>query len=368
MWPDARLMRLFGIELPVLQAPMAGSSSLAMAAAVSAAGGLGALAAATLQPDALRDALAAARQAGIRRLNVNFFAARGATAGAERDAPWLGRLAGYCRDSGTPIPDRLSPGAVRFFDAESCAVIEEFAPAVVSFHFGLPDAGLLRRVKACGATVVSSATTVAEARWLAVRGCDAVIAQGYEAGGHRGMFLTDDVHSQVGTLALVPQVADAIDVPVIAAGGVADGRGVAAALALGAAGVQVGTAYLFTEEAAVNGLYRTALEGAAQSHTAITNVFSGRPARCLVNRLVRDAGPMATEAAGFPRGFSALAPLKQTAEQSGSADFSAHYGGQAAALGGKGGRREGAAALTRRLAREAQARLAWLAGPAAAPV
>jgi nitronate monooxygenase len=216
----------------------------------------------------------------------------------------------------------------------------------VSFHFGLPSADLVAFVHGWGATVLSSATTVAEARWLQDRGVDAVIAQGLEAGGHRGLFLTDDLTTQVGTFALLPQVVRAVRVPVIAAGGICDARGVAAALALGAAGVQVGTAYLRTPEADTSAVHRAALASQDAEHTALTNVFTGRPARGIVNRLVREVGPLSDLAPPFPLAATALAPLRARAEQQGSGDFSPLWAGQHAA----GCRDVAAARLTRELA------------------
>ena len=194
------------------------------------------------------------------------------------------------------------------FDDARCEVVEELRPEVVSFHFGLPADDLLDRVRASGARVIASATTVPEARWLADHGCDAVIAQGAEAGGHRGMFLTADVESQVGTMALVPQVVDAVDVPVIAAGGIADGRGIAAAFVLGASGVQIGTGYLLCPEATISGLHRAALRSPAALETALTNVFTGRPARSIVTRLMREVGPLSAAAPAVPAGDRRGAP------------------------------------------------------------
>ena len=181
-------------------------------------------------------------------------------------------------------------------------MLEEFRPAVVSFHFGLPSNELLARVRRWGAKILASATTVDEARWLEARGVDAIIAQGLEAGGHRGMFLSEDLSTQVGTLALLPQVVRAVKVPVIAAGGIADARGVAAAMALGAAGVQVGTAYLLCPEASTSALHRSALKGEGARHTAVTNLFTGRPARGIVNRIMRELGPINALAPSFPLG------------------------------------------------------------------
>ncbi len=240
------------------------------------------------------------------------------------------------------------------FDSESCALVEEFKPEIVSFHFGLPAKDLLDRVKAIGARVIGSATTVREARWLESHGCDAVIAMGLEAGGHRGNFLSDDMARQVGTFALVPQIADAIKVPVIAAGGVSDARGIVAALALGASAVQIGTAYLFCPEARVPRLHLEALANAGDDDTMITNVFTGRPARGIVNRLMLEVGPMASTAPNFPLASSAVGPLRAKSEPAGSRDFMNLWSGQAARLARRG---VPAGELTRALASAALARL-----------
>ncbi len=349
MWPDNRLRDLFSIDYPIIQAPMAGASGLDMAVAVSEAGGLGSLACAMFEADRLRSVLVSAQEQTRRPLNLNFFAHASPRNDLERDAGWLGRLAAYYAEFGLSIPAELPVGSVQPFDEARCAIVEEFAPAVVSFHFGLPDAGLVARLRSAGCKIISSATTIAEARWLAANGCDAIIAQGYEAGGHRGVFLTDSLDSQMGTMALVPQIADAVDLPVIAAGGIGDARGIVAAFALGASAVQMGTAYLFTEEAVISPAYRKSLEDAAGAETAVCNVISGRPARVLTNRLVSELGPMSTDAPAFPKGFAAIGPLRDAAEQLGKTDFSAHYCGQSAALG----RKATAFSLTRALAADA---------------
>ncbi len=358
MWPDRRLLELFGIEIPIVQAPMAGACGAAMAAAVSNAGGLGSVPAALLDATALRVEVEAIRAHTDKPFNLNFFCHAPAQVDAGRETVWRERLAGYYRELGLPLE---APSVdVGPFGEAACAALEELRPAVVSFQFGLPAASLVRRVKAAGSRVISSATTVAEARWLEEHGCDAVIAQGYEAGGHRGMFLTEDLATQMGTMALVPQIVDAVRVPVIAAGGIGDGRGMAAALALGAAGVQVGTAYLFTPEATVSPLHKAALGQAAERPTALTNVFTGRPARSLMNRVMREAGPLSDVAPAFPTAGGALAPLKAKAEAAETDDFSALWAGQAAALG----RELGSAELTRVLAEDARRRLAVLSGGA----
>ena len=339
-WPDDRVCRLLGVEVPIIQAPMAGSSTLEMARAVSGAGGVGSLACATLDADALRALIASARGVDGASfggpINANFFAHPHATEGGDPDRRWLARLAPYYERVDARPPERLGAGPVRSFDEASCDVVVAARVEIVSFHFGLPAPRLVERVKGSGAVVMSSATSVDEARWLEDRGCDVIIAQGAEAGGHRGTFLGGAVHGQLGTLALVPQVVDAVDVPVVAAGGIGDGRGVVAAFALGASGVQVGTAFLSTHEASITELHREALSQAAKLGTAITNVFSGRPARCVTNRAMAELGPMAEEVAGFPQGFSAMAPLRKQAEAQQSRDFSAHYCGQSAPLSMRG--------------------------------
>jgi len=324
----ARLQDLLGIELPIIQAPMAGVQGSALAVAVANAGGLGSLPCALLDADAMRAELAAIRARTTKPFNVNFFCHAPADPDPEREAAWRAALAPYFAEYGIDAAS-ISVGPRRSpFNAEAADALADFKPAVVSFHFGLPAADLLARVRAWGAKVLSSATTVDEARWLEARGVDAIIAQGSEAGGHRGMFLSDDVATQVGTLALVPQIARAVKVPVIAAGGIADAGGVAAARALGADGVQVGTAYLLAPEASTSAVHRAVLKTDAARVTALTNVFTGRPARAVVNRLVRELGPMNRAAPAFPLPASAIASLRAAAESKGNADFSPLWAGQ----------------------------------------
>jgi len=350
---DRRVRSLFGIDIPILQAPMAGAQGAALAIAVSEAGGLGALPGALLSAETMRAELSLIRQRTAKPVNLNFFCHTPPAPDDAREQRWRERLSPYYRELGID-PAAPIPSANRApFDASFAAIVEEFRPEVVSFHFGLPEAALLARVKATGAKVVSSATTADEARWLEDYGADAIIAQGYEAGGHRGIFLTGDVGNQPGLFALLPQVVDAVDVPVIAAGGIADARGIVAAFALGASAVQIGTAYLFTPEATITPMHREALRQAKDDGTALTNLFTGRPARGLVNRLMREAGPLSDVAPAFPTAGGALAPLKARAEAAGSADFSSLWSGQAAALG----REMGAGDLTRTLWSETRERL-----------
>lgn len=341
-----RLTDLVGIELPIVQAPMAGVQGSGLAIAVSNAGGLGSLPTAVLPPEALRAELTAIRAGTSKPYNVNFFCHAEPRPSAAREAAWRTALAPYYQELGIDAgPAQGGPGRLSFGEAV-IDLLAEFRPAVVSFHFGLPAADLVARVKALGAVVLSSATTVEEARWLEAHGADIVIAQGVEAGGHRGMFLTEDLTTQAGTLALVPQIVQAVRVPVIAAGGIADAAGVAAALALGAAGVQVGTAYLLCPEATTGAVHRAAVGSEAARHTAITNLFTGRPARGIVNRLMRELGPLSDLPPAFPLAAAAVAPLRAAAERQGRDDFSALWCGQNAS----GCREVPAAVLTRALA------------------
>ena len=322
------LRKLLGIELPIVQAPMAGVQGSDLAIAVCRAGGLGSLPCAMLRPEQIRAELSKIGASTGNPANVNFFCHTPPAADAEREAAWRAALSGYYKEFEIdPAAIPSGPGRAPFND-DAAAVLEEFKPAVVSFHFGLPAEGLLARVKAAGCRVLASATTVDEARWLESRGVDAVIAQGFEAGGHRGMFLSEDIATQVGTLALLPQIVKAINVPVIAAGGIADAAGVAAALSLGAVAVQIGTTYLACPESTTSTVHRTALKSDAARHTVLTRLFSGRPARGMVNRLIRELGPMSELAPAFPLAGPALAPLRAKAEGRGDGGFSPLWCGQ----------------------------------------
>jgi nitronate monooxygenase len=339
-------MKFLGIDLPIIQAPMAGVQLHALAAAVSNAGGLGSLPCAMLDAAGLRKELAALRAATDRPYNVNFFCHVPPPADAKREAAWRAALAPYYREYGIdPAAIPAGPGRAPF-SAEMADVLAEFKPKVVSFHFGLPSAELLQKVRAMGAKILSSATTVEEARWLESRGVDAIIAQGEEAGGHRGLFMTDDLTTQVGTFALVPQVVRAVKVPVIAAGGIADAKGVAAAIALGAAAAQLGTSYLLCPEATTSAVHRRALKSEQARHTALTNLFTGRPARGIVNRIMRELGSISDAPPAFPLATSAIAPLRAKAEAAGSGDFSPLWSGE----NPTGCREVSAAQMTRELA------------------
>ncbi len=356
MWPDRRLLDLLRIEHPIIQAPMAGFMDGNLVAAVSAAGGLGSLPCAMLTAEKIREEVSKIRVRPRKPINLNFFCHTAPVPNNARETAWRERLAPYYQefdiDPAAPVPfSNRAP-----FDAALLDVVLETKPEVVSFHFGLPPAPLYDKLKREGFVVISSATTVAEARWLAERGVDAIIAQGFEAGGHRGMFLSENIFTQVGTLALVPQIADAVKVPVIASGGIADARGIAAAFALGASGVQIGSAYLLCPEAKVSAPHRAALKSARDDGTVLTNVMTGRPARGFITRIIREQGPV-SDVPQFPLAAGALQPLRAKAEAQGSGDFSPLWSGQAAALG----RELGAGELTAKLAAEAQEHLRNLA-------
>ncbi|HEY0850743.1 MAG TPA: nitronate monooxygenase family protein [Bradyrhizobium sp.] len=358
MWPDRRLIDLFKTEFPIVLAPMAGVMDAELVIAAAQGGALGSLPCAMLSAEKAREQVNIIRQRVSAPVNMNFFCHKAVDADPRREAGWKARLGAYYKELGL---DPLSPinAANRApFDAAFCAVVEELKPEVVSFHFGLPSPDLLKRVKAAGSIVMSSATTVKEAIWLEESGADVIIAQGAEAGGHRGMFLTENIAEQPGTFALVPQVVDAVKVPVIAAGGIADGRGIAAAFALGASGVQIGTAYLRCPESKVMALARAALAQATDETTVITNVMTGRPARGIANRVMREVGPISPDAPAFPHAATALGPLKAAAEKLGRVDFTNLWAGQAVRMG----REMPAAELTRALAGGALARLSQMAG------
>lgn len=328
---------------------MAGVQDHRLVVAVCHAGGLGSLPAAMLSLDVLRSELTQICAQTDRPYNVNFFCHTPPVFDEAREATWRAALKPFydefCDELGLDINNiPTGPGRAPFTH-EAADVLEAFKPPVVSFHFGLPAPDLLARVRSWGSKIIASATTVEEALWLEAQGVDAVIAQGLEAGGHRGHFLSPDLTKQLGTFALLPQIVQAVKIPVIAAGGVADAAGVAAAMALGAAAVQVGTAYMLCPEATTSALHRAALKSPAAAHTALTNLFTGRPARGIVNRLVRELGPISVVAPEFPLATGGIAPLRAAAEKAGSGDFTPLWSGQNAS----GCREIGAAELTRAL-------------------
>ena len=341
-----QLTRLFGIELPIIQAPMAGVQGSALTIAVSQAGGLGSLPCAMLSLEALGAALTQIRAQTTKPINVNFFCHYEPEPQAAKQAMWLKQLAPYFAELGIH-PDTQAAGAQRApYTSAQAEVLAKFKPEVVSFHFGLPNEDLLLEIKSWGSKIISTATTVEEALWLEARGVDAIIAQGLEAGGHRGHFLSDDLTEQHGTFSLLPQIIAAVDVPVIAAGGIVDAKTVRAAMAMGASAVQVGTAYLLCPECTTSEIHRAALQSEAAHHTALTNLFSGRPARGIVNRFMAELGPINNAVPDFPLASSAVAGLRSAAEQQGFGDFSPLWSGKNAT----GCQAIPAAELTRQLA------------------
>src|SRR5262245_8570313 len=343
-----KLLDLLDIDTPVILAPMAGASSPELTAAVANAGGLGSYGCSRLSPTDVEKEADRIRALTNRSFNLGFFCHAEPHVTPAQEQAWRARLAPYYKELGVDPASASGPNRAPF-GADMCEALTSIRPKVVSFHFGLPEPKLVAKLKAAGCIIICSATTVAEARRLVELGCDAIVAQGLEAGGHRGMFLDMDLNAQVGTFALVPQVVDAVDVPVIAAGGITDARGAAAAFALGADAVQVGTAYLFCPEAPINPLHRAALKAARDDGTALTNVFTGRPARSLVNRLVREVGPISDVAPQFPMATAGVQALSNEGARRGIPDFTPLWAGQAASLG----REIGAAELTRNLAADA---------------
>ncbi len=330
-WPNRRILDLLQIEIPIIQAPMAGADSVALARAVASAGGLGSLGCALLTPEKIRDSVRTFRQDLNRPINLNFFCHTLNPLDAEAAARWKAFLRPHYERLHLDI-ENVPPAPLRApFDANLCSLVEELAPEIVSFHFGLPEPTLVDRIKRRGIKILSSATSLAEAKWLEARGCDAIIAQGSEAGGHRAMFLEKSISTQTGLMALLPEIVDNVSLPVIAAGGIADARGIVAAFTLGASAVQIGTAYLLCPEANVTPLYRQALLDSNNS-TVITNLYSGRPARGIMNRYLQESGPMSDAAPGFPHASTLVAPLRAASEKAGSTDYMQIWAGQAHAL------------------------------------
>ncbi|MCP4595377.1 nitronate monooxygenase [Neptuniibacter sp.] len=321
------LQQLLGIDLPIIQAPMAGVQGSELAIAVSNAGGVGSLPCAMLSADALRKEAEAIQSQTDRPFNFNFFAHDAPDNDEAAQQRWREQLSPYYAELDID-PDNVPAGPARTpFNKEMAEIVKEIRPAVVSFHFGLPAKDLLEMVREAGSKIISSATTVEEAIWLEGNGVDAIIAQGVEAGGHRGMFLTDNLETQTSTFALLQQIINAVDLPVIAAGGIVDASCVNKAIKLGAAGVQVGTAYLLCLEAKTSAIHRAALKSEESKVTVLTNVFSGRPARGIVNRLIKEQGPISCYAPQFPLATAAVAPLRFKAESLGSGDFTPLWSG-----------------------------------------
>ncbi len=307
MWPDTRLCRMLDISHPVIQAPMAGTTTPALAATVSEAGGLGSHGCATLGPGTLRDDIKQLARRTARPVNLNFFCHDERAIDPAHHRRLLDALAPHYAAAGIAPPTGMPEPPFPAFGPAQLEVLLAQPPAVASFHFGLPEAAALAALKAAGCRILASATTVAEARWLADRGADAIIAQGWESGGHRGVFLDVAQDARIGLFALLPQIVDAVEQPVIAAGGIADGRGIAAAFALGAAGVQIGTAFITADEAGPKPLHAEAVRHGADASTRISRAVSGRPARAHRTAWLDDMTQV--EPAPFPLMYHYVAPL-----------------------------------------------------------
>jgi nitronate monooxygenase len=352
-WPDQRIQNLFGIKIPIIQAPMAGAQGAEMAIAVCRAGGLGSLPCAMLSPEEIKSEFEKIKSETKNPVNLNFFCHRSPPLNIAGALNWKKELASYYKELGIDPNENVSTFNRIPFDDKTCELVLELKPEVVSFHFGLPKSELMKKLKDAGIKIISSATTVEEAIYLEENGCDAIIAQGVEAGGHRASFLNEDIHTQVGSIVLVPQIVDAVKIPVIAAGGISEARGIAAAFALGASAVQIGTVYLFTPEAKISPVHLKALKNFKQHHTVLTNIFTGRAARGIANRMTREMGPMNDLAPVFPGAGVAMAPLRAKTEPMGSGDFIGMWSGQGAGFG----REMGAEDLTLKLSEEALQRL-----------
>lgn len=355
MWPDTRLCDLLNITHPIIQAPMVGSCSPALVAAVNSAGALGSLGCAKKTATKIRDQVAAIRQSSNRGFNLNFFVGGPAQtdqpvleAARQRLKPWYDRY-----NLGEPPSDLPEIGPA--FGPEQLDLVLELQPAVVSFHFGHPGADMMARLKDAGITLISTATNTAEARILEEAGIDAIIAQGWEAGGHRGSHDRSAPADGIGGMALIPQIVDAVSVPVIAAGGIADGRGIAAAFALGAAGVQIGTAFLTCPEAATDDARRKRILNARDIDTMFTDAYSGRSARGMRSRFAEEMAHNPDPLPDFMHMYTLSNPIKEAAEDE---DASFMLYGQSAAMN----LQLPASELVDRLSKDALARLARLGG------
>lgn len=328
MWND-RITKMFNIDIPLILAPMAGAADSAMAIGVAKAGGLGSIACAMLSESGIKKEVDAFRRACPGKpLNLNFFCHQQMQMNASQEERWLTALEGYYREFNIDPNQSGSFVDRKPFDESTCKLLESLRPEVVSFHCGLPEESFIHRLKNTGCKIISSATMIEEAVWLEKHGCDAIIAQGIEAGGHRGMFLTEDLSSQLGTFILLARLLEEVQVPIIVAGGIANKKDIEKILQVGASAVQIGTAYLLTKESKISPLHRAALLSDARNNTVITNVFTGKPARSIRNRLINELGPMSSLTPPFPYAGKALAPLKAVTEKMGSCDFMSLWCGE----------------------------------------
>lgn len=349
MWPTTRLSDELGIAYPIIQAPMASITTAPIVAAVCASGGLGSLGSSVMSAERIAAEVAGVRAATRAPFALNFFLHHPPRADHAVFERMRQRLEPYRQELGVA---ELAPRPVPPpFDDEMLERVLALAPPIVSFHFGVPSERTLDALHAARICVLASATNVDEARALDSAGVDAIVAQGAEAGGHRGSFDPESNPGDIGTLALVPQVVDAVSVPVIAAGGIADGRGIAAALLLGAQAAQIGTAFLACPEAEVEPLYRRTLLEPRAAHTRVTRLYSGRPARAIVTRYMDELHDEERHTPDFPLQRVFSAQLAQAATAQGSPEFSAMWAGQAARLA----RPMPAAELVRKLVEETEA-------------
>jgi nitronate monooxygenase len=328
------LTQLLGIETPIVQAPMAGAATPALAAAVSNAGALGGIGIAPSPVETARTMIRQIREATTRPFQVNLFCHRPAVADPAREAAWIAYLApAYARFGAQPPSGLIEAYPSYLVNDEMHAMLLDERPPVVSFHFGLPDASRIADFHSAGIILLATATNLAEARAIEAAGIDAVVAQGIEAGGHRGLFNPDAPDERLSTFALTRQLVQELDIPVIAAGGIMDGAGIAAVLALGAGAAQLGTAFLSCPESAADDAYRAALLGDAARTTTLTKVISGRPARGIVNKFIAlgessDAPPVPD----FPIAYDAERALNQAAKATGDSGYAAQWAGQSAFL------------------------------------
>jgi nitronate monooxygenase len=327
-------LRKVGIELPIIQAPMAGVSTPEMAAAVSNAGGVGSIGVGSVDAGATRQMIAAVRARTGRPFQVNVFCHKPAVADAAREASWLARLEPDFARYGAKPPARLTEVYQSFLtDDAKLAVLLAERPPIVSFHFGLPARDRIEALRGAGIVLLATATNLEEGKVIAAAGIDAVVAQGYEAGGHRGVFDPDGADDQLGTVALTRLLVRKLDIPVIAAGGIMDGAGIAASLTLGAAAAQLGTAFVACPESSADAGYRAALLGPPAEHTVMTAAISGRPARCLVNRFTALAEGVERGAIpNYPIAYDAGKELHAAAKAAGEFGYGAQWAGQGAAL------------------------------------
>ncbi len=322
-----------GLTLPIIQAPMAGTSTPKLAAAVSNAGGLGSIGVGAVDAVGAEAMIAAVREGTNRAFNVNVFAHQPAQADAAREAAWLEALTPLFREHGAEPPTALREIYKTILaDAPMQALLAEAAPPVVSFHFGLPGPDFVAALKAAGGVLIASATSLDEALAARRAGMDAVVAQGYEAGGHRGVFDPAAPDDRLGTLALTRLLVTQSGLPVIAAGGIMDGAGIAAALKLGAVAAQLGTAFIGCPESSADAAFRTALFSPAAHHTTLTAAISGRPARCLANRFTAWAAQAPAQPAAYPIAYDAGKALNAAAKAAGEGGFGAQWAGQGAPL------------------------------------